>query len=96
MRTWSPLVRPADDDDVPIVVPTADREGAYSGPYGAGEVWVVSGGAGELVVDGGRQALPGAGAHLIVEHPRHVSAELELEPLDGLEILATCFAPGLA
>ena len=91
-----PLVRPTDDDDVPIVVPTADRDGVYSGPYGAGEVWVVSGGAGELVVDGERRSLPGAGAHLVVEHPRHVSAELVLEPRDGLEILATCFAPGLA
>ncbi len=38
------LVRPSDDDDAPIVVPTAEREGAYSGPYEAGEVWVVTGG----------------------------------------------------
>ena len=40
--------------------------------------------------------MPAAGAHLVVEHERHTSAVLELEPLDGLEILATCFAPGLA
>ena len=34
-RDLVPLVRAADDDDAPIVVPTADRDGAYSGPVRA-------------------------------------------------------------
>jgi hypothetical protein len=59
-------------------------------------VWVVSAGAGELRVNGELSALPGAGAHLVVQHERHESGELSLEALGDLEILATCFAPGLA
>jgi len=90
-----PLMHPADDDDAPIVVPTADREGAYSGAYGAGQVWVVSGG-GELRVNGESRTIDGPGAHLIVEHERHTEAELLLEPGEGLDVLATCFTPGLA
>lgn len=91
-----PLLRASDDDDAEIVVPTADREGAWSGEYGAGEVWVVTGGAGTLEVNGTPVELPAAGAHLVVEHPRHTVAELSLSPADGLEVLATCFGPGLA
>ena len=68
-------MRAADDDDAQIVVPTADRDGAYSGPYAAGEVWVVAAGAGELAWSAAsRRRSPGAGAHLIVEHERHIRA----------------------
>ena len=91
-----PLVRPSDDDDTPIVVPTADREGAYCGAYGAGEVWVVTDRAGELEVNGALVAVPGPGAHLVIEHERHAAGELNVVPHDGLEVLATRFAPGLA
>jgi hypothetical protein len=91
-----PLARAADDEDVEIVIPTANRDGAYSGAYAAGEVWIVSSAAGELVVNGESRALDGAGAHLLIEHERHTESELSLEPRGGLEILATCFAPGLA
>lgn len=91
-----PLVRASDDDDAEIVVPTADREGAWSGAYGAGEVWVVTGGPGTLMVNGAVFDVGAAGAHLVVEHERHTEAELVLEPGDGLEVLATCFMPGLA
>lgn len=95
-RDVLPLVRPGDGDDTPIAVPSTDREGAYSGPYEAGEVWVVSGGGGTLRVNGRDEELAHAGAHLILEHKRHGQGVLELCPADGLEIYATCFAPGLA
>ncbi len=90
------LVRPSDDDDAPIVVPTAEREGAYSGPYEAGEVWVVTGGSGTLRVNGGDVALGHPGAHLLIRHERHEAGVLELEPGPGLEVYATSFGPGLA
>jgi hypothetical protein len=89
-------VRPEDDPDALIVVPTEDHAGAYSGPYEAGAVWAVLGGTGELVVDGRRVRIERPGAHLLVEHPRSVAAILELEVGPGLECLATCFSPGLA
>lgn len=90
------FVRPSDDDDAPIVVPTADREGAYSGPYEAGEVWVVTGSAGTLHVNGHDVRLPHPGAHLLIEHEHHEAGVLELVPHDGLEVYETAFAPGLA
>lgn len=90
------LVRPSDDDDAAIVVPTADREGAYSGPYEAGEVWVVTGGAGTLRVNGSDVDLTHPGAHLLIRHERHEAGVLELSAGDGLEVYATAFAPGLA
>ena len=49
---WSRSYAP-DDDDAPIVVPAPTATGAYSGPYAAGEVWVVEG-AGSLIVNGAR------------------------------------------
>ncbi len=91
-----PLAREADDDDAEIVIPTADRDGAYSGPYAAGEVWVVGAGAGRLLVNGEARQLHGPGAHLLIEHERHTESDLTLEPAAGLEIYATCFSPGLA
>ena len=89
-------VRPEDDPDALIVVPTEDQPGAYSGPYEAGAVWAVLDGSGELVVDGRPVAIERPGAHLLVEHPRSVAGVLELEVGPGLECLATCFSPGLA
>jgi hypothetical protein len=89
-------VRPEDEPDALIVVPTEDQPGAYSGPYEAGAVWAVLSGTGEIVVDRRRVAVDHPGAHLLVEHPRSVAAVLELEVGPGLECLATCFSPGLA
>lgn len=43
-------LRPEDDPDALIVVPTADQEGPYSGPYVAGAVWLVVSGAGVVTV----------------------------------------------
>jgi len=89
-------VHPEDDPDAPIVVPTPDRPGAYSGPYGAGAVWAVLGGEGELSVNGERVAVDWPGARLLVEHPRHVDAVLDLRVGEGVTCYATCFTPGLA
>ena len=42
-------LRPEDEPDAQLAQPTPDREGAYSGPYEAGGVWVVTEGTGSLV-----------------------------------------------
>jgi thiol-disulfide isomerase/thioredoxin len=89
-------LHPEDDPDARIVVPTPDQPGAYSGPYGAGAVWAVLGGAGELHVNGERLAVDAPGAHLLLSHPRHVDAVLDLTVGDGVTCYATCFTPGLA
>ncbi len=85
-----------------LLAPTADREGAYSGPYQAGGVWAVLDGAGSVTVRGGEQgetrelAIGHPGAYPLIEHPRHTAGALELELGPGVSCLATCFAPGLA
>ncbi|MBI5104354.1 MAG: redoxin domain-containing protein [Solirubrobacterales bacterium] len=89
-------VRPEDVPDALLVVPTPDREGAYSGPYEAGAVWAVVSGSGDLVVDGEPRPVEHAGALLLVEHPHHTEGVLRLEPGPGVTVHATCFTPGLA
>jgi thiol-disulfide isomerase/thioredoxin len=87
---------PEDDPEALVVAPTPDQAGAYSGPYGAGAVWAVLGGAGELLVNGERRTVDHPGAHLLIDHGRHVDAVLDLRPGDGVTCYATCFTPGLA
>jgi thiol-disulfide isomerase/thioredoxin len=89
-------LHPEDDPDARIVVPTPDQPGAYSGPYGAGAVWAVLGGAGEVRVNGDGLAVDAPGAHLLLSHARHVDAVLDLTVGDGVTCYATCFTPGLA
>ncbi len=89
-------LRPEDDPDALIVVPTAEQEGAYSGPYEAGGVWVVAGGAGTLSVNGSELAIAHPGAIEVIAHDRHTEGALDLEPGDGLTIYATVFTPGVA
>ena len=89
-------VHPEDDPQARIVVPTPDQPGAHSGPYGAGGVWAVLGGAGELVGNGEPVAIDAPGAHELLWHARHVDAVLDLQVGDGLTCYATCFTPGLA
>jgi hypothetical protein len=89
-------LRPEDDPEAQIVVPSADREGAYSGPYEAGGVWAVLSGAGEVRVDGRAIAVAAPGAFELVEHERHTAGVLELEVGPGVTCHATCFTPGLA
>jgi hypothetical protein len=89
------FVRPEDDPTARIVVPTPDQPGAYSGPYAAGGVWAVLGGAGELRVNGEPVAVDWPGARQLVEHSRHADAVLDLSVGEGVTCYATCFTPGL-
>ncbi|HEX6388901.1 MAG TPA: DipZ protein [Solirubrobacteraceae bacterium] len=90
------LLRPEDDPEALLVVPTDDVEGAYNGPYAAGGVWGVFAGAGEVVANGLAMQLTAPGAFQLVWHERHTEAELTLEIGAGVECLATVFTPGLA
>jgi hypothetical protein len=91
-----PPVRPEDDPEALVVAQTEDQPGAYSGPYEAGEVWAVLGGAGELTVNGRTLAIEHAGCHPLVRHAHHTAGVLALEVGPGLECYMTCFTPGLA
>jgi thiol-disulfide isomerase/thioredoxin len=93
-------LRPEDEPGALLAQPSLDREGAYSGPYEAGGVWIVAEGAGEIAAstDGHdvALALDGPGAYPLFEHGRHTSGELTLEPGPGVRVIATCFTPGVA
>ncbi len=88
-------MHPEDDPTAPIAAQTPDQPGAYSGPYGAGAVWAVLGGSGDLHVNGERVAVQWPGAHLLVEHNHHVNAVLDLQVGAGVTCYATCFTPGV-
>jgi hypothetical protein len=90
------LLRAEDDPDALLVVPTADVEGPYNGPYAAGGVWGVFDGAGEVVTNGMAMQLSAPGAFQLIWHERHTEGELTLEVGEGVECLATVFTPGLA
>ena len=87
-------LRPEDAEDVLLPAQTADRPGAYCGPYEAGGAWAVLSGRGELTVNGRAIAIAEPGCHPLVEHPHHTAAVLELEVGAGLECHMTCFTPG--
>jgi mannose-6-phosphate isomerase-like protein (cupin superfamily) len=91
-----PPVRPEDDPEAQIVVPTPDQEGAYSGPYEAGAVWAVLEGEGTITVNGEQRTVDCTGAQLLVDHGRHEAAVLELEVGEGVTCHAVCVTPGLA
>ncbi len=78
------------------MVPTADAEGAYSGPYEAGGVWGVFTGAGTVTTNGLSMQLTAPGAFNLVWHEQHTAGVLELTVGEGVTCLATCFTPGLA
>ena len=90
------LLDPADAMDAKLVVPTGDQPGAYCGPYGAGQVWVVSEGSGVLTVNGEESQIDAAGAQLVIEHGQHSEGVLELSAAPSLTVHATCFSAGLA
>lgn len=90
------LLRAEDDPDALIVVPTADVEGAYSGPYEAGGVWGVFTGSGRVTTNGMAMELSGPGAFNLVWHEHHTADVLDLSLEGDVECLATCFTPGLA
>jgi hypothetical protein len=88
-------VRPEDAPDALLPAQTADQPGAYSGPYEAGGVWAVLEGSGQVRVDGRELSVDRPGCYALVEHARHMRAELELEIGEGVVCHATCFTPGL-
>jgi hypothetical protein len=88
-------VRPEDEPEALLAAQTEDQPGAYSGPYEAGAVWAVTGGAGELRVNGRAVAVEYGGCHELIDHGRHTEGVLALEPGPGVEVYATCFTPGV-
>jgi thiol-disulfide isomerase/thioredoxin len=88
-------LRPEDDPDSLIAVPTADQPGPYSGPYEAGTVWAVLEGRGELEVNGRLLVIEHPGAYPVVEHGRHTAGVLDLRCGPGLTCHAVCFSPGV-
>jgi len=95
-------LRPEDAPGARLARQSPDRVGAYSGPYGAGGVWAVLDGSGEVLLNGGagaggiELAVSHPGAYELIEHGRHTEALLELELGSGVRCYATCFTPGLA
>ncbi|HEV7586313.1 MAG TPA: DipZ protein [Solirubrobacteraceae bacterium] len=94
-------LRPEDAPGALLRPQTADQQGAYSGPYEAAGVWAVVDGAGTLRVDdgsgGARDVLvEHGGAYQLLEHERHTSGVLSVDPGPGVQCLATCFTPGIA
>jgi hypothetical protein len=93
-------LRPVDDDDALLVVPSPEREGPWSGTYTAGEVWAVleppADGVGAVVVNGERIAVEHPGAFRLIAHDVSTTAELRLEPVDDTIVHGVSFAPGLA
>jgi hypothetical protein len=89
-------LRPQDAPGAELVVPTDDQQGAWSGPYEAGAVWAVLEGEGTVTVNGTELPVGWTGAHLLVEHPRHTEAVLELDLGPGVACHGVQFEPGLA
>jgi hypothetical protein len=89
-------IRPEDVEGARLVAPSVEEEGAYSGPYEAGGVWVVLDGEGSVQANGSEIMVTHPGVHPLIEHERHTAGVLELEVGEGVRCLATCFTPGLA
>jgi hypothetical protein len=95
-----PALRPEDATGARLAPQSEDREGAYSGSYGAGGVWVVLDGAGVVradlgSVDGVELTVLHPGAYPLIEYEHHTAGVLDLDVGPGVECLATCFTPGL-
>jgi thiol-disulfide isomerase/thioredoxin len=88
-------LRPEDAPGAQLAAQSANREGAYCGPYEAGGVWAVVEGTGVLRVNGEDVAIAGAGAYALIEHERHTQGIVELQPGEGVACVATCFTPGV-
>jgi hypothetical protein len=89
-------LRPEDDPTAQIVIPTPDREGAWSGPYEAGGVWAVLSGSGVVQANGSSIEVTHPGAYELIAHPVSTAGVLELEVGDGVVCEAVSFTPGLA
>jgi hypothetical protein len=92
-------LRPEDAPGAELAPQSPDREGAYSGPYEAGGVWLVLSGSGIVEFDLGegpaRLVVEHPGAQLLAEHDRHSAGVLELRVGEGVACHATCFTPGV-
>ncbi len=88
-------VRPEDEPGLLLPPQSPEQRGAYSGPYAAGAVHVVSEGTGVVEVNGRAVAVEGVGCHTVLEHERHTEGVLDLRPGPGVTIHATQFTPGL-
>jgi len=88
-------LRPEEDPEALIAVPTPDQPGPWSGEYEAGAVWAVLSGAGAVGVNGHAYTVAWAGCHLLVDHGRHTRAMLDLEVDEGVTCHAICFTPGV-
>ena len=77
-------------------MPTPDVEGAFTGPFAAGEVWVVADRPGTIDVDGAPVVLDRFGAHRVARYDRHTTGSIAIAPAADLRILRTAFGPGLA
>lgn len=91
-----PPVRPEDDPEAQVVVPTPEQQGAWSGPYQAGGVWAVLSGAGVVHANGAAIDVTHPGAYALVEHPRHTTGVLDLEVGAGVTCHLVAFTPGVA
>jgi thiol-disulfide isomerase/thioredoxin len=89
-------LRPEDDPQARIVIPTPDQPGPYSGPYEAGGVWAVLSGDGVVRANGREIRVEAPGAYELVAHERSTAGVLDLEIGPGVECEAVSFTPGLA
>jgi hypothetical protein len=95
-------VRPEDEPDALVVVPTPDQPGPWSGPYEAGGVWAVlerpaptGAPAPSIRANGVTIEVAHSGCFALVEHERHETGVLELEVGDGVRCHAVQFTPGV-
>ncbi len=94
------VLRAQDAPGATVGAPSPEQAGAWSGPYEAGAVWAVlephAGAADAAVRANGRTiAVRHAGCHALVEHERHSSGVLELEPGAGVTCHAVQFTAGV-
>ena len=88
-------VRPEDAPGAPLVIPSDEVAGPYSGPYEAGGVWAVLDGSGTVTVNGDELHIEHPGVYELVAHEHSTAAELDLQVGDGVRCYAVCFTPGL-
>jgi hypothetical protein len=91
-----PPIRPEDDPQAQVVVPTPEQTGAWSGPYQAGGVWAVLSGTGVVRANGKAIDVTHPGVYPLIEHPRHTTGVLDLDVPDGVTCHAVSFTPGVA
>jgi hypothetical protein len=88
-------VRPEDAPGMELPAQTADQSGLYAGPYEAGGVHLVCSGSGAVRWGDAVVAVDGCGVYTLAEHERHTVGVLDAEADPGVEVLQTCFTPGL-